>query len=381
MQVNPLPTIESEEVIINKLYQLAKEKNIAALQKLSSREKQLLQQQVVQMLAREGNETIVNFLIANFNADNEYAIIGYAWGGHVTLLGKYRGTPPMWLIEGFALGRQIELINKRITITEEDSCMIGGAANSYSEGGHVENIPDTLELMTLTTNQSLKRCLARILKEKIDSVDVNLLLAKADKLSMLMQSLNITYLRALEIVMDVENNESPAITEKGSENESKTASTLSSLSLFKRVAEENLNSFQIKALTDLRDYGLTENIMLNWKPHKQEHCFSCSHLAGLAHLLIKQHLSPFIAIQEINKLTSVQIDALIELYSFGLRGKHLRDWQKQHAKRIFTEASLDTLLEMSKQNSSDLITALNKIEGERPTARIVEGAGPTRLQH
>jgi hypothetical protein len=87
----------------------------------------------------------------------------------------------------------------------------------------------------------------------------------------------------------------------------------------------------------------------------------------LSFLLAKKHIDPVTAIQEINQLSTLQVNALIKLYDNGLRGEHLRQWQHE-ARLHFSEENLEKLLRSSLYEKRDPVAALKEIAGSKPMA-------------
>ncbi|TAK76323.1 MAG: hypothetical protein EPO11_04350 [Gammaproteobacteria bacterium] len=198
-----LPKSESAETMIKKICQLARDNKIENLRELMlTCDERLLKYWAVELLARAGNEKAVNLLIKQFDADKNCATRGYAWGGQSSILACTR-TSLEHKLEGFALGRHITEVN-RILDNEEgnEQYLVMVALDAYIEGGHVENLPDTFELITLTTHPELKRQLAYALKEKIETLDVNELLTKAEKLAAFMEEHKTDDAQSITIVTD-----------------------------------------------------------------------------------------------------------------------------------------------------------------------------------
>lgn len=203
-----LPLSLSTETVLMKICQLTTDNNVKGLKELMTTCDNRLLYSVVKLLARRGNEKAVNLLIDQFGAEKYLAILGYAWGGHLNILS--RNNVDQWkyhheLISGFALGRHIESVNFMLMLGTEKE-LIKTALHSYEEGFHVENLNDTLELITLTTNQPLKEMLADALQKKIQTLDVDLLLEKAEKLASLMKTHKINYSKSLQILSEVEKS-------------------------------------------------------------------------------------------------------------------------------------------------------------------------------
>jgi len=168
----------------------------------------------VRLLAKENNLTAISNLKNLFWVQEEHVIVGLAWGGHTQALKDYPSSQrwPIYEIEGYALGRHIEKVNEISHDSDRvDSHLIGLAIIFYEEGGHTQNLPETLELITRTIHRGIQEGLIRSLKETLPSVDGELLLAKADKLSMLMQQHKVDYQHALAILTDVEILETTAM--------------------------------------------------------------------------------------------------------------------------------------------------------------------------
>jgi len=361
----------SSEAIISKICKLVNTNDFGVLKELMAKpENKLLKYKIVSFLATDNSITDVLSLIKQLDLklNRDDIIIGLAWGGHTQTLSHYMkgGHIPALEIKGYALGRHIEQVNKFYT-KDESSVYI--AACAYPEGGHVENLPDTLELITLTTARSLRESLAFALKEKIDSIDVELLLAKAEKLTLLMQHHKISYQDALNTLNDIETQEDN--TKKSANKTFASLIASDSIRLFHQAASEKLSIYQKQAVEQLGQFGVTEYVMLNWKPHDSERYFSFNHFYALRLLLSEQHLDPIPAIKEINQLSIYHVNALIELYSLGLRGEHLRKWQHETRLR-FSPENLEQLLRVTLYEKKEPVAALNEISGSKPQAvRII----------
>lgn len=365
-----LPQSETIETSLQKFCQLAREGNESGIKTLlSTHDERLLKFWTVKLLAYEGDEKSVNFLINKFKADRDSAIFGYAWGGQLSIL-ACMDTPTRSLdkVEGFAFGRHITEVNRILSNASEGSILYDYAEEYYRKGGYIETLPDTLELITLTSSVKLKENLALILKKKIETLDIDLLLAKANKLLTLMVELKIDYAQSLKILTEVENNELAT----NNNDQTNISFVNQSITLFKQAVSKKLTIYAARAIEECRMLGLTENIILDWQPPTSypypKVNFSFNHFQVLKYLL-EQKLSPKNAINEINRLNEDQARALIELYAKGLRGDHLRAEQK-NGKR-FTSANLESLLQKTLHENQDPIVALQQIFDQKPTASAV----------
>jgi len=66
----------------------------------------------------------------------------------------------------------------------------------------------------------------------------------------------------------------------------------------------------------------------------------------------------------------------MELYSSGLRGEHLREWQQRENRLVFSNEHLEKLLRVTHQEKKDPIAALNEISGSSPQAIPVRRKAP-----
>lgn len=89
----------------------------------------------------------------------------------------------------------------------------------------------------------------------------------------------------------------------------------------------NINSYQAVALVKLYDSGLRGDYLRAYQDTPDNHAyFDYHHRNALSYFMEKKQFSPEKAIAEINGLSEEQIDALLKLTDKGLRGEHLRSW-------------------------------------------------------
>lgn len=309
-------------------------------------DERLLQFWAVKIIAKLGYEDAVNLLLKSFGAQQDWAVIGYCWGYQLDVL-LFQGWRPstFMMMQGFALGGHISEVNRLIK-KEPTSQMVSAAVMAYSNGGHL-NKDKVLKLITLTTNINLRQALAY--KYNYDEVKCDQMLARAEKINSLMKELNKDYNTSFQILQDVEADLPQLFNH--------------SITLFKQAMQDNLNAHQKQAVAECRQYGLTENIILDWRPEKNEQ-FSSSHLTAIKILIVQFKLPPTLAILEINHLNQCQVEALEKLYATGLRGHHLRAWQQKNEGLIFSDETLEKLLFESKTMRPD--EALSRIIGNRP---------------
>lgn len=107
---------ENPESTVMKVYRLAKERKKDELE-------QMVEEGIclgvferfynaVMLLARDGDQKSVNFLLDKFMASPHHAIQGYAWGGHHHLVDAElkRGVPHVFAIQGYANAGNTEMI-------------------------------------------------------------------------------------------------------------------------------------------------------------------------------------------------------------------------------------------------------------------------------
>lgn len=91
-----------------------------------------------------------------------------------------------------------------------------------------------------------------------------------------------------------------------------------------------LDKRQIEVLLALYDRGLRGEYLRDyWRPHENCQYLSDEHIKTLEELFKNKKFqdAPELAIQEISGLDKKQVETLRELYCYGLRSQHLRDWQ------------------------------------------------------
>lgn len=185
-----IPEVNVVEADIKKICELGRNKNYLGLEKyVDSREIRFLQYEAARLIARTGDESIIDTWIEKFPLDSKSIAEGCAWGGHLKLLQKMDASNQAKL-RGFALGRHIEYVNQ---LLNEDNSLIDEAYSAYKQGGHVKVEEEVLELMALTTSTELRKRLAKGLKQFNDSIDEPALLDKANKIAILIDENKIQY--------------------------------------------------------------------------------------------------------------------------------------------------------------------------------------------
>lgn len=95
--------------LFDEICDLAKKKDIETLKKKIREEKICVDVKKgfytpVMFLAQQGKEEAVTFLINEFNADRDYAVMGYAIGGHTNWVNDLlaKGANPKYEVRGYA---------------------------------------------------------------------------------------------------------------------------------------------------------------------------------------------------------------------------------------------------------------------------------------
>lgn len=89
----------------------------------------------------------------------------------------------------------------------------------------------------------------------------------------------------------------------------------------------NINSYQAQSLVKLYDYGLRGNHLRAYQRDEEKDAyFGYDQRDALSYFIQEKQFSPDKAIAEINGLSREQIEALMKLFDAGLRGEHLRAW-------------------------------------------------------
>ena len=140
----------------------------------------------VTLLAQQGKEEVVTFLISEFNANRDYAVRGYAQGGHTTqvdaLLAFANRDDAVW---GYALGGHTTQVDALLALGANRDYAVRG----YALGGHIANSEKLLRLMALTDNKLLRNALS----QRASNNTSHVLLKKSYGLTRLMKENHLSY--------------------------------------------------------------------------------------------------------------------------------------------------------------------------------------------
>lgn len=133
-----------------------------------------------------------------------------------------------------------------------------------------------------------------------------------------------------------------------------------------------LDSFQLLALKEFYHFGLRGDHLRQFTPvvtrFSSTLAFTPSAHDALRHMLINEKLDIDSAIQEIHDLIPLQLETLVRLYSFGLRGDHLRLWKrvKDSLEHEFTsqhQSALVKLIQLNGKNPNQAVIAVRSGTG------------------
>ncbi|USQ15409.1 hypothetical protein J2N86_14280 (plasmid) [Legionella lytica] len=130
----------SPESLVHLVYQLAKSKDELELAHLESEGFSLgafyCAYNAVMLLAKENNIEAVEFLLTRFNLSVNYAVQGYAMGGHVRMVNQLiaQGASKNHAAKGFAIGGYVDEVNQLIAQGVNKDY----AAEGFGIGGHVD---------------------------------------------------------------------------------------------------------------------------------------------------------------------------------------------------------------------------------------------------
>ncbi len=119
----------------------------------------------VTLFAQQGQEEVVTFLISGFNANRDWAVRGYAQGGHTA---------------------QVDALLAQGANRDD-------AVRGYAQGGHTANSEKLLRVMTLTDNKSLRNALSQKAPNNTSSNISHVLLKKSHNLTRLMKENHLSY--------------------------------------------------------------------------------------------------------------------------------------------------------------------------------------------
>src|SRR3990167_8483048 len=129
------------------IYRFAEEKNEAGLILLMTAGKCINVnydgRTPVSLLAKEGKNTAVEFLIEKFHASKAWAVYGAAQGGHLEFVKQLldEGASKAWAVYGAAQGGHLEFVKQLLDEGASKDNAVGGAA----QGGHLEFVKQLLD--------------------------------------------------------------------------------------------------------------------------------------------------------------------------------------------------------------------------------------------
>ncbi|WP_133137599.1 hypothetical protein [Legionella rowbothamii] len=129
----------SPESLVHLVYQLAKSKDEIELAHLENEGFSLgafyCAENAVMLLAKENNIEAVEFLLKRFNLSINYAVQGYAMGGHIRMANQLiaQGASKNHAAKGFAIGGYVHEVNQLIAQGVNKDY----AAEGFGIGGHV----------------------------------------------------------------------------------------------------------------------------------------------------------------------------------------------------------------------------------------------------
>ncbi|MFW2532812.1 MULTISPECIES: hypothetical protein [unclassified Legionella] len=132
-------TILSPQSLVQLVYELAKKNDVTELAQLEKEGFSLgafyCEYNAVILLAKEKNIEAVELLLTRFNLSINYAVQGYAMGGHVRLVNQLiaQGASKNYAAKGFAIGGYVHEVNQLIAQGANKDY----AAEGFGIGGHV----------------------------------------------------------------------------------------------------------------------------------------------------------------------------------------------------------------------------------------------------